>query len=447
MPYISNTDQDRELMLDQIGVKKFEDLIAHIPQQLLLSEAYRLDKPLSELEMNKQIQMIASKNINVVEYNSFLGGGVYDHFIPAAVDNIISRPEFLTAYTPYQAEVSQGTLQAIYEYQTLICELTGQEIANAGMYDGATATVEAIFMAVRKNKLSKVLVSSTVNPAYLLVLKTYTAQLNIELVMIPTLDGITNIHEISNLIDHQTAAVVIQTPNYFGCIEDCFAIEKTIRTQNKALFISIVDPISLAILNAPSEYHADIVVGEAQSLGNKLNFGGPLLGFMATNMDLSKSLPGRIIGATTDINGNRAFVLTIQTREQHIRRDKATSNICSNEALCSLASTVYMCLLGKQGLREVAELCVINAHYLAKQISRLNGYSLSFHQPFFKEFVINTPVNAQIIIDQLSKQKILPGLKLDFEGWENKLLIAVTEKKSQQEIDSLVRALQGVKNE
>jgi len=445
MGYISNTDKDRAEMLTAIGVSRFEDLIANIPVDLLLKEGLHLDEPLSELELSKKIAGLAEKNKTLSSLNSFLGGGIYDHFIPSAVQSIISRPEFLTAYTPYQAEVSQGTLQAIFEYQSLICELTGMEISNAGMYDGASATAEAILMAIRKNKLTKALISSCVNPAYLDVIRTYTEGVGIELVLIPARDGVTDAEQLKTLLDEQTSCVVIQTPNYFGCIEDSFLLSEIVKLHKKALFIPVVDPISLAILNAPNEYGADIVVGEGQSLGISPSFGGPLFGFLATTMDLSRTMPGRIVGQTTDSDGKRAFVLTLQAREQHIRREKATSNICSNEALCSLAATVYMCLMGKQGLQQVASLSTTKAHYAAHQISNLAGYKMSFTQPFFKEFTIDTPINPADIIDQLYAKNILAGIDLTDTGYENKLLVAVTEKKSKADIDELVKALAEVK--
>ena len=443
MSYISNTDKERREMLDVIGVKSFDDLISNIPQKFQLKEALNLEEPLSELEISRKISTILSKNKCLNKMNSFLGGGVYDHFIPAAVDTITNRPEFLTAYTPYQAEVSQGTLQWIYEYQTLICELTGMQVSNAGMYDGASAAAEAILMACRKNRLTKALVSETVNPQYIKVMKAYTEGVGIKIIMIPKKDGVTDIEQLNLMNNDKTCCVVVQSPNRFGIIEDCFEIEKIVRQQKSPLFIPIVDPISLAILNSPAEYNADIVVGEGQALGNKPYWGGPLFGFLTTKMDLSRNMPGRIVGATVDADGKRAYSLTLQAREQHIRRDKATSNICSNEASCTLAGTVYMCMMGKSGLKEVAELSMTKAHYLAREISKIDGYSLAFNQPFFKEFAIKTPVKPEVIIEQLIEKGIFPGINISCES--NMLLIAVTEKKSKADMDSFVKALRGVK--
>ena len=441
MAYISNTDKERKEMLDVIGVKVFDDLIANVPLKFREKAHLNLDSPLSEFELSKKMDKILSKNKCLNKVNSFLGGGIYDHFIPAAVDSIISRPEFLTAYTPYQAEVSQGTLQAIYEYQTLVCELTGMEISNAGMYDGASAAAEAILMACRKNRMAKALVSETVNPAYIQVMRIYTEGAGIEIVVVPAKDGVIDLAKLEEMNDDNTCCVVVQTPNCFGNIEDCFEIEKVVRQQKRTLFIPIVDPISLAILNSPAEYNADIVVGEGQALGNKPYFGGPLFGFLASKMDLSRIMPGRIVGATTDIDGKRAYSLTLQAREQHIRRDKATSNICSNEALCTLAGTVYMCLMGKQGMKEVAELSMTKAHYLAREICKIDGFEMAFTQPFFKEFTVTTPISPTLIIEQLEKKDIFAGLDISCDKYPNKLLIAVTEKKTREDMDVFVKAL------
>ena len=441
MPFISNTDQQRKEMLETIGVEKFVDLLKDIPAKFIHKEPCCLENPLSELEITNRIQKLASKNISTDDVSSFLGVGVYDHFIPAAVDNIISRPEFLTAYTPYQAEVSQGTLQYIYEYQTLICELTGMEISNAGMYDGATAAAEAILMAVRKTRKFKVIISGTINPLYLQVIKAYTEGIEIELIIIPEKNGLLDSEVLKENIDDETACVLIQTPNFFGNLEDVFTIEPIIHSSRKALFIACVDPLSLPVLNSPSEYKADIVVGEGQSLGNFQSFGGPLFGFLAANLSLARTMPGRIVGATLDADGKKAYSLTLQAREQHIRRDKATSNICSNQALCNLAATVYMCLLGKQGLLEVAEQSTTKAHYLAKKICQIDGFLLAFDAPFFKEFAIKTPIPTRKIIQKLKSKNIFAGVDLKQFGYENMLLIAVTEKKRKEELEHFVKEL------
>ncbi|MEA2096493.1 MAG: aminomethyl-transferring glycine dehydrogenase subunit GcvPA, partial [Candidatus Cloacimonadota bacterium] len=367
-------------------------------------------------------------------------------FIPAAVDHVLLKPEFHSAYTPYQAEVSQGTLQYIYEYQTMICDLTGMEISNAGMYDGASAAAEAILMATRKTKKFKAIIAGTINPLYLEVIKTYTIGVGIELVIIPVKDGLVDLEELKNTVDDATSCVLLQTPNFFGNIENAFAVEEITHAAKKALYIVAVDPISLAVMNAPSEYKADIVVGEGQALGNAQNFGGPLFGFLATNLKLSRSVPGRIVGATLDADGKRSYTLTLQAREQHIRRAKATSNICSNQALCNLAATVYMTLMGKEGLKEAAVQSTTKAHYLAEKIAELDKFEMAFTAPFFKEFAIKTPIPAKDIITKLQTKNIFPGIDLKAFGHEKMLLIAVTEKKRKCDLDELVKSLQEVTN-
>ncbi len=446
MPFISNTDKERKEMLEAIGVARFEELLVNIPEKLRLTQPLKLDEPLSELEVTRRINCIAAKNRHSEAMNSFMGAGVYDHFIPAAVDHIIIRPEFLTAYTPYQAEVSQGTLQFIYEFQTLICELTGMEIANAGMYDGASAAAEALLMASRHTRKEKVILAGTLHPRFYDVIRSYTEDVGLELVIAPVKKGATDLDELAKLIDKDTAGVLVQTPNYYGCLEDMQKIDELVHAQKKALLIAAVDPISLNVLNSPAEYHADIVVGEGQALGNKMNYGGPLFGFFASSFSLQRSMPGRIVGGTLDLDGKRGYALTLQTREQHIRRAKATSNICSNQSLACLAATVYMCLMGRKGLREIAEQSTIKAHYLAEKIGKLNGFEIAFDQPFFKEFTVKTPIPAKELIDKLVEKDILAGVNLAETGMKNGLLIAVTEKKTKAQMDELVKALEEVNN-
>jgi len=447
MPYISTTEQERQQMLQAIGVKSFEELIAAIPEKLRLKEPLKLDPALSELEITRLISTKTCRNMCVQTANSFLGAGIYDHFIPAAVETIISRSEFMTAYTPYQAEVSQGTLQYIYEFQTMICELTGMEIANASMYDGASAAAEAILMAIRKTRLNKAVLSGTLHPEFLKVIKCYTEGIGVELITVPAKDGVTDLEALKAAIDDKTSCVVIQTPNFFGNLEGVFEIDKIVHTQEKCLLIAAVDPISLAIFNAPAEYNADIVVGEGQALGNSLNMGGPLFGFFASKLDMARAMPGRIVGGTVDVEGKKAYALTLQAREQHIRREKATSNICSNESLCALAATVYMSLMGKAGLQEVAMNCVRKAHYLAEEICKIPGFSMAYPEaPFFKEFVVKTPIPAQDIVAKLLPRAIYPGLEMSKFGNPDHLMIAVTEKKSITDLDDLVKSLREAVN-
>ncbi|KQC06664.1 MAG: glycine dehydrogenase [Candidatus Cloacimonas sp. SDB] len=446
MPFISNTDEEREEMLAAIGVKKFDELLKNIPEKFLLNKECCLERGKSELEIKRIISALAAKNISTTKANSFLGAGVYDHFIPAAVDHVIIKPEFHSAYTPYQAEVSQGTLQYIYEYQTLICELTGMEISNAGMYDGASAAAEAILMATRENGRKKAVLAGTINPNYLQVIKTYTTGVGLKLVVVKEKKGVIDLDDLREKVDEKTSCVVIQTPNFLGYIEEIRKIEKIAHSEPKALLISAVDPISLAILNSPKEYKADIVIGEGQALGNSQSYGGPLFGFMATNLKLARKMPGRIVGATKDAVGNRCYALTLQAREQHIRRSKATSNICSNQALCNLAATVYMCLMGRNGLKEAALQSTTKAHYLAARINEIEGVNLLTDRPFFKEFAIKFNQPVEDVINKLKKLKIFPGVNLTEYGYANTLLIAVTEKKRKQDLDELISALREVVN-
>lgn len=447
MPYIPNTDAERREMLARIGVERFEELIKAIPESLRLKGELNLSEPLSEMEITRLIQEKTCANTCSQSANSFLGAGVYDHFIPAAVDTIVSRPEFFTAYTPYQAEVSQGTLQYIYEFQTMICELTGMEIANASMYDGASAVAEAILMAVRKNRLLKAIIPATMHPEYVKVIRSYTEGTGIELIVVPEKDGVTDAEALAALMSDEIGSVVLQSPNFYGNLEDPFALESIIHSNPKTLFISVVDPIGLAILNSPAEFKADIVVGEGQALGNSMYMGGPLFGFFASKLDMARQMPGRIVGGTLDKDGKRAYALTLQAREQHIRRDKATSNICSNEALCTLAATVYMSLMGREGLVEVATQSTQKAHWLAKQITEIPGFSLAYPDaPFFKEFVVNTPIKAREIITKLALKGIYPGFNLGTYGKPNQLMIAVTEKKTMDAMRDLLDALKEVTN-
>ncbi|MBN2460947.1 MAG: aminomethyl-transferring glycine dehydrogenase subunit GcvPA [Candidatus Cloacimonetes bacterium] len=446
MPFISNTDKERQEMLQAIGVKNFHDLLVNIPEEFLYKELCCLEPGYSELEITRKIKSLAARNLSLEQVNSFLGGGIYDHFIPAAVDHIIQRPEFHSAYTPYQAEVSQGTLQYIYEYQTMICDLTGMEISNAGMYDGASATAEAILMAARKTGKYRAVLSGLINPCYRDVIRSYTEGIGIELVYSSARDGVTDYINLRDLCNSSTACVVVQSPNFLGYIEDMEKVRDTVREKGSPLFIAVVDPISLAILKPPGTYAADIAVGEGQALGNFPNYGGPLFGFLATRMELARTMPGRIVGATVDVEGKRAYALTLQAREQHIRREKATSNICSNQALCNLAATVYLSLLGKRGLQEVARQCLSKAHYLAGRITQLKGFQMVATAPFFKEFAISTTISPGIIIKKLKERKIFPGIDLERFGFNRTLLIAVTEKKRKTDLDELVSALQEVQN-
>ncbi len=442
MPFIPNTDADRQAMLERIGVKNFDELISNIPDELRFKGEFKLSKPLSEMEIAREIRHKTLCNQSISDAINFLGGGAYDHFIPAAVDHIISRSEFYTAYTPYQPEVSQGTLQSIYEYQSMIAELMDMEVANASMYDGGSALAEAVLMAAAEKGKNKILVSKAVHPHYRQIIRSYCHGQQIVNKLIELEGGITSISDLRYKIDDDIAAVVIQNPNFLGNLEEVFDISKFIHDKG-VLFITSNDPISLGILEPPGKYDVDIATGEGQCLGNSLNFGGPYLGILASKFKLIRRMPGRIAGATVDRQARRGFVLTFQTREQHIRREKATSNICTNQALSALAATVYLALMGKQGIQDVANLCLQNSHYLADQIQKLDGYQLAFSAPFFKEFVVTTPVAPNEIIDKLMLQNIYAGIDLSpFDyGLENELMIAVTEKRSKEDMDIFIEAL------
>lgn len=445
MPFIPNTDADRKAMLERIGVTNFEALIANIPEELRLQHDLNLPEPLSEMEVTRLIHQKTECNQSISDVISFLGGGAYDHFIPAVIGHIISRSEFYTAYTPYQPEVSQGTLQAIYEYQSMIAELMAMEVANASMYDGGSALAEASLMSVAETGKNKILVSRAVHPHYRQIIRTYCHGQKIEINIVELEQGITSSSDLKSKITADTAAVIIQHPNFLGHLEEVFEISQITHHQG-ALLVTSNDPLSLGILEPPGEYDADIATGEGQGLGNNLNFGGPYLGILTSRFKLIRRMPGRIVGATIDTKGRDGFVLTFQTREQHIRREKATSNICTNQALNALAATVYLALMGKQGLQEVATLCLQNSHYLADQIQKLEGYQLKYTAPFFKELVVTTPLPPNKIIDQLILQNIYAGIDLSqFDyGLENGLLIAVTEKRSKEEMDIFVEALKNI---
>ncbi len=445
MTYIPNTEDDLKTMLKEIGVSGFEELLTSVPESLRLKRKLQLPRGLSEFELKNLLEKISGESRGSDSLISFLGGGAYDHFIPSPVNHILLRSEFYTAYTPYQPEVSQGTLQSIYEYQSLICQLTEMEVANASMYDGASAVAEAALLSLAETGRNEILVSASLNPNYHKVLCTYCERGGIKIRRIDLKEGITDLELLEKKLTSKTAAFVLQSPNFFGLVENAAEIEKRVHSAG-ALLIMACDPISLAILKTPGEYGADIAVGEGQPLGNSLNFGGPFLGFFTCRKSLIRRMPGRIVGATVDSKGRKGFVLVLQTREQHIRREKATSNICTNEALCALAAAVYLSLLGKNGLIKVAELCLQKSHYAAEQLSKIDGFKLKFQKPFFKEFVIETPIPAKRVVKLLLKKNILTGIDLSLFDRKLKdcLLVSVTEKRTKEEIDCLVENLRGL---
>lgn len=434
MTYVPNPPAVRQEMLKALGMNSTEELFADIPAQFHI-EKLNLRPGLSELELRRELTALANKNLSTSTYPTFLGAGAYDHYIPVAVDQLLLRSEFSTTYTPYQAELSQGILQAIFEYQSLICDLTGMDVANASMYDGASALAEACSAAADATRRKTILIPDTVNPYYHQVVATYGRSDNYKIEIVPTNDGTSG--ELLTAINNETAAVVLQHPNWFGNLEtEAQAIAEQAHAH-KALVIMVVDPISLGLLKPPAELGADIVVGEGQALGSPLAFGGPYLGFFAANSKLMRRVPGRLVGQTTDRNGQRAFVLTLQAREQHIRREKASSNICSNQALNALAATIYLALVGPRGLREIALRSHQLANYAAKQLSS-RGIELKFQKPFFKEFAIKL-ANPAAANKRLLEEGIIGGYEL-----ADGMLLAFTEKRTKAEIDRLVDVLGGM---
>ena len=442
MRYIPNTDEDRREMLQTIGLAGVEELFSDVPLQVKLEAPLKLPSALSEQELVEHARRLSAENVNIDDYVCFRGAGAYDHFIPSVVRHILSRAEFYTSYTPYQPEISQGTLQAIYEYQSLICQLTEMEVSNASMYDGASALAEAVLMSHRVTGRDKVFLSRALHPEYRQVVRTYLQGMPVKAAEIPCASGLTDIDWLKRKLDDQVASVVVQHPNFFGLLEEADEISQ-IAHQVGALFVVSVDPISLGILQPPGAYGADIAVGEGQALGGEICFGGPYLGFFATREQFLRNMPGRLVGATVDSEGRRGFVLTLQTREQHIRRAKATSNICSNESLNALAATVYLTTLGKEGLREVALLCLRKAHYAWREVSKLSGFSSLFPGAFFKEFTVSCPSSPERINQSLLKRKIIGGLELKrfYPEYPNGLLVCVTEKRTKEQIDGFVKAL------
>jgi glycine dehydrogenase subunit 1 len=444
MNFLPNTDKDREEMLKVIGVGSVEELFSDIPSDLRLKGDLNIPPGLSELELAKHMQELASKNA-AQDYVNFIGAGSYDHYIPSVVRHVLGRSEFYTAYTPYQPEISQAVLQSIYEYQTMICELTGMDAANASMYDGASAAAESVTIAAGMARRKRALVSSTVHPETRAVIRTYADAHDIRVEEIDYKDGITDTGCLAGKLGDDVACVVIQQPNFFGALEPVDEISAKVKGAG-ATFIVSVNPMTLWLLRPPAEYGADIVVGEGQVFGNPMAFGGPYLGIMAVNKKFLRRMPGRLVGMTTDNQGKRGFVLTLQTREQHIRRERATSNICSNQALNALAAVVYLSWAGKEGIRQIGEQCVQKAAYLADRISRIDGYSIAWQAPFFNEFAVKCPVDAGQVVESLLEKNILAGYPLGrcCPGLEQYLLIAVTEKRTRQEMDALVAGLEGL---
>ena len=450
MSYLFNTPDEQREMLETIGVDSIETLFDQIPESLQLKRPLDIPPKLSELELEQLVRELASRNVGPSDRPCFLGGGVYDHFIPSAVDAIVGRSEFYTAYTPYQAEASQGSLQTFFEYQTLICQLTGMDVSNASLYEGGTAVSEAVFMAMRCTKRhSRIVMLGSVHPEYRQVVETYLGRMDCELVIVPTPGGTASPAAVEEAINDQTACVVVQHPNFYGCLEEVEQIS-AMAHKHGALSIVSFDPISLGILKRPGDLGADIAVGEGQSLGTPMQYGGPFLGILACKQQFVRQMPGRLIGQTTDRNGDRCFVLNLQAREQHIRREKATSNICTNQGLIAIRATVFMSLLGPAGIRQVAELSCSKAHYAAQRLTEQDGIELAFDQPFFKEFTLQCRDGAEAVIQRAKAAgfDIGPALRrVSSNESKDRLLVAVTECRSREEIDALAEAIAGSADE
>jgi glycine dehydrogenase subunit 1 len=449
LSYLFITPDDQREMLARIGVASLDELLTQIPPELHLRRPLDLPAPLTELDLERELRALAGRNVGVGGRACFLGGGVYDHFVPSVVDEMVSRGEFYTAYTPYQAEASQGSLQAFFEYQSLICELTGLDVANASLYEGASAVAEAVLMAERAtDRTGAVLVSAGVHPETLETLRTYLARWGQRLVVVPLRDGVTDLDFVRDHLTDQVLGVVVQHPNFLGQLEDVAAVSE-LAHRHGALSIVSFDPLSLGLLKRPGDCGVDIAVAEGQSLGIPLQYGGPYLGVLACRNEFVRKMPGRLIGQTVDRNGQRCFVLNLQTREQHIRREKATSNICTNQGLLALRATVYLATMGPQGLREVAELCCQKAHYAAEQLQRV-GFERLHAGPFFKEFAVRCPKGVAATLaaarragcdvgPQLSRFPLCAGVSA--RDHEQGLLVAVTESRTKADIDRLVNAL------
>ncbi len=442
--YTLNTPEDVAAMLARIGVPSVESLFANIPAELRFGRMLDIPPAMTEIELTRHMQALANKNQSASDAVCFLGGGAYDHFIPTVVDVIAGRSENYTAYTPYQAEASQGTLQAIYEYQTMMAQLTGMDVANASLYEGGSAVAEAVLMAanITERKGGEILIAESVHPEYRQVLETYVANLNLKVRTLPTPGGFLNPDDVKAAVSDKTVAVVAQSPNFFGHLEEMPEIGAAARKVG-AIFIDVFDPVSLGLLTKPSEHGADIAVAEGQGLGIPFGFGGPYLGILTCRTEYLRKIPGRLVGETTDRNGARCWVLTLSTREQHIRREKATSNICTNQGLFALRAAVHLTALGPAGLKETAELCVQKAHYAADQLASVAGAKLLFDRPFFKEFAVKVPGDVSAKLKTLRGQGYHAGLDLGrwYPQHKNAMIVAVTEQRTKVEIDGLAAAL------
>ncbi len=442
-PYLPHTDQEIKEMLSDIGVDSIDELFADIPEKIRHKGDLKLPKSQSELEVYSRLQALADKNQHAV---SFLGAGIYDHLIPSTVGAIMGRTEFYTSYTPYQAEISQGVLQAIFEFQTMMCELTSLEVSNASLYDGHTAASEACALAINSTrKTDTILYSSTIHPYTKQVLETFFEDLNVKLVQLPEKDGVLDTSSIKDKLSDNVAALLVQSPNIYGILEDYSGIADMLH-ENKSLFIVSSNPMSLGALKSQGEWGADIAIGDTQPFGLPAYYGGPSVGYIAATEKVLRKMPGRIVGQTEDEEGKRAFVLTLQAREQHIKRERATSNICSNQALAALGTTVYLATVGKQGLKELSEQNMQKAHYLAEKLQKEAGLKLLADRPFFNEFTLTLPKPAAGVVSAMEKDGIFAGValnELDSSMPENLLTVAVTEKRTADEIDRYIQSIKG----
>ncbi len=445
-PYLPITEENEREMLQSLGLKSVADLFFDIPENVRFKGGLNFSKAKSEIEVRKILGELASKNKTADDMACFLGAGAYDHYIPSLVDAIISRSEFYTSYTPYQPEVAQGTLQYIFEYQTLMCNLTGMDVSNASLYDGGTAVAEAALMALGVNRKREVLVSKSVNPSSREILKTYCHFQNLKVTEIEIEEGETSLSDLKSKITPDVGAVIVQSPNFFGIIEDYKKFVDEVHEAKKCSLILSTDPISLGILKRPGDLGVDIVVGEGQGMGMGMSFGGPYLGFICANEKFMRKLPGRIVGETMDKDGKRSYVLTLTAREQHIRREKATSNICSNQGLNVLAATIYLVTMGKKGIREVAYQSLQKSHYLKDRLKE-KGFNLLFDKPFFKEFAVDLGKDVDEVNKKLIDEGIIGGYNLEksYSDLKNASLFAVTEKRTKEEMDKLTEVLGGLK--
>ncbi len=444
MPYIYNTPEDQRAMLEAIGARSLDELFAMVPAELRLGRPLAIPPALSELELTQHMTALAAKNVHAGEKVCFLGGGSYDHFVPAVVDEIAGRGEFYTSYTPYQAEVSQGNLQVVFEYQSLITRLTGLDVSNASLYDGGSASAEAVLMAVSSTRrYGKVVVPASLHPEYRLTVATYLENLGVKVITLGTPKGVLDAKELAAAVDDETACVVIQQPNFFGCIEDAAVLAK-IAHDAGALVVGVFDPISLGLLKRPGDWGADIAAAEGHTLGTPMQYGGPYLGILACRESLVRRMPGRIAGETVDRRGRRCFVLTLQTREQHIRREKATSNVCTNQGLFALRATIYLALMGPQGFRETANLCLQKSRYAIERLCASGRFELAFHQPTFKEFVVrDRQGSVKELVSEALAAGYMAGVPLGqwYPELDDCLLVAVTEKRTKEEIEGLARVM------